>query len=55
MVVVDVDREDALLGEKVDRHAVDVAAIEENGCPVSHIGRGLVEDLLEWQKAILDR
>ena len=55
MVVVDVDHEVVLGGEEVDRHAVDVAAVEEDHRAVGHVGRRLVEDLLERQEAVLDR
>ena len=43
------------VGEEVDRHAVDVAAVEEDHGAVGHVGRRLVEDLLERQEAVLDR
>ena len=55
VVVVDVDDEVAAVGEEVDRHAVDVAAVEEDHGAVGHVGRRLVEDLLERQEAVLDR
>ena len=41
--------------EEVDRHAVDVAAVEEDHGAVGHVGRRLVEDLLQRQEAVLDR
>ena len=55
VVVVDVQLAVAALGEEVDRHAVDVAAVEEDDHPVGHVGGRLVEDLLERQEAVLDR
>ena len=55
MVVVDVDEEVVAVGEEVDRHAVDVAAVEEDHGAVGHVGRRLVEDLLQGQEAVLDR
>ena len=55
VVVVDVDDVVAALGEEVDRHAVDVAAVEEDDGAVGHVGRRLVEDLLQRQEAVLDR
>ena len=41
--------------QEVHRHAVDVAAVEEDHHPVGHVGRRLVEDLLERHEAVLDR
>ena len=55
VVVVDVDDVVAAVGEEVDRHAVDVAAVEEDDGAVGHVGRRLVEDLLQRQEAVLDR
>ncbi len=55
VVVVDVDHEVAAGAEELDRHAVDVAAVEEDDGPVGHVRRRLVEDLLERQEAVLDR
>ena len=55
VVVVDVDDRVAALGEEIDRHAVDVAAVEEDDGAVGHVGRRLVEDLLQRQEAVLDR
>ena len=43
------------VGEEVDRHPVDVAAVEEDDGAVGHVGRRLVEDLLQRQEAVLDR
>ena len=43
------------VAEEVDRHAVDVAAVEEDDRAVRHVRRRLVEDLLEGQEAVLDR
>jgi len=55
VMVVDVDLEVAVLAEEVDRHAVDVAAVEEDDRAVGHVGGRLVEDLLQRQEAVLDR
>ena len=55
VVVVDVDHVVVAVGEEVDRHPVDVAAVEEDDGAVGHVGRRLVEDLLERQEAVLDR
>ena len=41
--------------EEVDRHPVDVAAVEEDDRAVGHVGGRLVEDLLQRQEAVLDR
>ena len=41
--------------QEVDRHAVDVAAVEEDQHAVDDVGRRLVEDLLEGQEPVLDR
>ena len=55
VVVVDVDAEVVARGEELDRHPVDVAAVEEDDRAVGHVGRRLVEDLLQRQEAVLDR
>ena len=55
VVVVDVDDELPPSREEVERHAVDVAAVEEDDGAVRHVGGRLVEDLLEGKEAVLDR
>ena len=55
VVVVDVQGAVPALGEEVDRHPVDVAAVEEDDGAVGHVGGRLVEDLLQRQEAVLDR
>ena len=55
VVVIDVDHLGAVRPEEVDRHPVDVPAVQEDHDPIVDVGRRLVEDLLERQEAVLDR
>ncbi len=55
VVVVDVDQPGARALQELDRHPVDVAAVEEDERAVDDVGGRLVEDLLERQEAVLDR
>ena len=55
VVVVDVEQPGAVALQELDRHPVDVAAVEEDERAVDDVGRRLVEDLLERQEAVLDR
>ena len=55
VVVVDVEHPGAVALQELDRHPVDVAAVEEDQGAVDDVGGRLVEDLLERQEAVLDR
>ena len=55
MVVVDVHQPRARALEELDRHPVDVAAVEEDEGPIDDVRGRLVEDLLQGQEAVLDR
>ena len=55
VVVVEVDDVRALALEEVDRHAVDVPAVEEEERSVLDVGGRLVEDVGERQEAVLER
>ena len=55
VVVVDVQDLGVVALQEVDRHAVDVPAVEEDQHPVDDVDRRLVEDLLQRQEPVLDR
>ena len=56
MVVVDVEDRGAVAApQEVDRHPVDVAAVEEDHGSIDEVDRRLVEHLLQRQEPILDR
>ena len=55
MVVIDVHDAGPVTPQELDRHPVDVAAVQEDEGPIDDVRGRLVEDLLERQKAVLDR
>ena len=55
VVVVDVEDVGAVALEEVDRHAVDVSAVEEDEGAVVDVGGRLVEDVGQRQEAVLER
>ncbi len=54
-MVVDVQDAGAIALEEVDRHAIDVSAVEEDERAIDDVGGWLVEDVGERQEAVLDR